>query len=258
MSRRQSVEVPIFSDETLDRPLNGTLKIIQKRKGYRYSIDAILLTHFCRLREDDQVIDLGTGHAIIPVLLAAKGLASRIIGVEIQEELLNMARRNIAINRMEDRITLIHRDVRDLPTCLERSSFEVAVTNPPYRGIQKGRLNPDPQKAAARHEIHGSLRDMAQAAAVLLRPKGRFYVVYPASRTVDMLLTLRESGLEPKQLQVVHSRAGERARLVMAEAIKGGRREVKILTPLFVYDRGGQYTKDMEKVYTTLGGQNDF
>jgi tRNA1Val (adenine37-N6)-methyltransferase len=252
------VEVPIFSDETLDSPLNGSLKIIQKRKGHRYSIDAILLAHFCRLRKGDHVIDLGTGHAIIPLLLAAEGLASRITGAEIQEELLNMARRNIAINNMEDRITLIHCDVRNFPTCLETSSFDVAITNPPYRGIQNGRLNPDPQKAAARHEIHGSLKDMAQAATVLLRPKGRFYVVYPASRTVDMLLTLRESGLEPKQLQVVHSRTGERARLIMAESIKGGRRALKILKPLFVYARGGRYTKDMEKIYATVGRQNGF
>jgi tRNA1Val (adenine37-N6)-methyltransferase len=252
MSRRQIVEVPIFSDETLDRPLNGRLKIIQKRTGYRYSIDAILVAHFCRLREGDHVIDLGTGHGILPLLLTAKGLASQITGAEIQEELVNMARRNIAMNHMEDRITLIHCDVRNLATCLGAFSFDVAITNPPYRGIQNGRLNPDPQKAVARHEIHGSLKDMAHAATALLRPKGRFYVVYPASRTVDMLLTLRESGLEPKRLQVVHSRAGERARLVMAEATRGGQRELEILTPLFVYDRRGQYTKEMAEIYTSL------
>jgi tRNA1Val (adenine37-N6)-methyltransferase len=249
---RQLMKVPIFSDETLDRLLSRTLKIIQKRKGYRFSIDAIVLAHFCRLRKGDQVIDLGTGHAVVPLLLARSGLASRIVGVEIQTTLVDMARRNIAINNMEKKITLIHRDVRDLAGCLEEASFDVAITNPPYCPVQAGRLNPDPQKAVARHEIHGSLQDMVRAAARLLRPKGRFYLVYPASRTVDMLLTLRESHLEPKRMQVVHSRSEDRAKLILAEAIKGGRSELIVVSPLFVYDQAGGYTKDMKEIYTTF------
>ena len=250
------MKVPIFPDETLDRLLSKTLKIIQKRKGYRYSIDAILLAHFCRLRRGDHVIDLGTGHAVVPLLLARRGLASRIVGVEIQATLMDIARRNVAINNMEEKITLMHRDVRDLSGSLDGASFDVAITNPPYRPVQTGRLNPDPQKAVARHEIHGSLQDMVRVAAFLLRPKGRFYLVYPASRTVDMVLTLRESELEPKRMQVVHSRSGDRAKLILAEAIKGGRRELTILNPLFVYDQAGRYTKEMKEIYTTLQRQN--
>lgn len=255
--RGENVEVPIHPDETLDSPLRKKLKIIQKRKGYRYSIDAILLAHFCHLQKGNQVIDLGTGNAIIPVLLAAHGVVGRIVGVEIQAELIDMARRNVVINHMEGRISLIHHDVRHLRDCLERASFDVAISNPPYRPVRTGKVNPQPQKALARHEILGSMKDMARAASFLLRPRGRFHVIYPASRAVDMLLTLRETDLEPKRVQVVHSNSKEDAKLVMAEAVKGGRRELRILKPLFVYDLEGRYTKEMERVFSMLQASLD-
>lgn len=248
----RELEVPIYTDETLNSLLSEKLKIIQKRKGYRYSIDAILLAHFCHLKRGNHVIDLGTGNAIIPILVATRGLPIQIVGVEIQEELMDMARRNVAINDLEGRISLIHRDVRDLPDCLDKASFDVAITNPPYRRVRSGRVNPDPQKALARHEILGSLKDMARVASFLLRPTGRFYAIYPASRMVDMLLILRESDLEPKRIQIVHSNAGEDAKLVMAEAVKGGRRELRVLKPLFVCDLEGRPSQEMEEFYAML------
>ncbi len=250
--RGRALEVPIQPDETVDGLLNGKLRIIQKKRGYRFSIDTILLAHFCRLKKANVVIDLGTGNAVIPIFLAARWAAVRIVGVEIQAELIDMARRNIAINDMEGRITLIHRDVRDLPTYLDKGSFDVAISNPPYRPVQTGRVNPDHQKALARHEILGSLKDMAQVASFLLCPKGRFYVVYPSSRVVDLFLTLRDSDLEPKRIQNVHSNAKEEARLVMAEAVKGGRKELRVLKPLFIYDLDGRYTGEMKRIYSSL------
>lgn len=249
---RRELDLPVHPDETLDTLLSKGLRIIQKRKGYRYSIDAILLAHFCHLKKGNRVIDLGTGNAIIPILLAARGLAGQIVGVEIQAELIDMARRNVVINEMQGRISLMQRDARDLPDCLDKASFDVAITNPPYRPVRNGRVNPHLQKALARHEILGSLEDMARVASFLLRPRGRFYVIYPTSRMVDMLLTLRKSDLESKQIQIVHSNATEDAKLVMAEAVKGGRRELRILRPLFVYDLEGRYTPEMEKIYTML------
>jgi len=251
---REDVEVPIHPDETLDSLLDRKLRIIQERKGYRFSIDAILLAQFCRLKKRDKVIDLGTGNAVIPVLLTTRGVAAHVVGVEIQGDLIEMARRNVVINNMQGRITLVHRDVRDLPDRLDKASFDVAITNPPYRPVEAGRINPHPQKALARHEIFGSLKDMVQVASFLLRPRGRFHVIYPASRTVDMLLVLRESDLEPKRIQVVHSNAKQDAKLVMAEAVKGGRRELRVLKPLFVNDIEGHSTEEMERIYATFEG----
>jgi tRNA1Val (adenine37-N6)-methyltransferase len=246
------VDVLIHPDETLDSPLNKKLKIIQKKKGYRYSIDAILLAHFCHLQKGDKVIDLGTGNAIIPILLATRRIADRIVGVEIQEELIDAARRNVAINKMEEQISVIHGDVRGLSGCLEGSSFNVTISNPPFRPTRTGRVSPDRQKALARHEILGSLEDMARISSFLLRPGGRFHIIYPTSRAVDMFVGLRSSGLEPKRVQFVHSNASEDAKLVLAEAVKGGRKELKILEPLFVYDLKGHYTAQMEEIYSTF------
>jgi len=251
------LEAPIQPDETLDSLLDKDLKIIQKRRGYRYSIDAILLAHFCRLRRGDKVIDLGTGNAIIPILLAARGEAAQIVGVEIQGDCLDMAYRSLALNKMQERIRLIQGDVRDLPGDLMKASFDVAISNPPYRPVQSGRVNPYPQKALARHEILGSLKDMAQAASFLLRPRGRFHVIYPASRTADMLLALRESGLEPKRIRIVYANAKEDARLIMAQAVKGGRTEMQVLKPLFVYDTDGCYTREMQKIYGLFQGSSE-
>jgi tRNA1Val (adenine37-N6)-methyltransferase len=250
--RGRKLGVSIRPDETLDGPLEGELRIIQKREGYRYSIDALLLSNFCRLKKGDIVVDLGTGNAIIPILLATRNVTNQFFGVEIQQELIEMAHRSVAINNMEGRINLIHCDVRDLERRLEKASFDVAISNPPYRPVQAGRVNPHPQKALARHEIRGSLKDMARIASFLLRSMGRFYVIYPASRTVDMVILLRESDLEPKRIQMVHANAKEDAKLVMAEAVKGGRREVKILKPFFVYGLKGGYTAEMKKIYSSI------
>ena len=246
------MDVPIHPDETLDSPLNKKLKIIQKKKGYRYSIDAILLAHFCHLQKGDKVIDLGTGNAIIPILLATRRIADRIVGVEIQEELIDAARRNVAINKMEGQISVIHGDVRGLSGCLEGSSFNVTISNPPFRPTRTGRVSPDRQKALARHEILGSLEDMARISSFLLRPGGRFHIIYPTSRAVDMFVVLRSFGLEPKRVQFVHSNASEDAKLVLTEAVKGSRKELKILEPLFIYDLKGHHTAQMEEIYSTF------
>ena len=255
--KRKELEVSIHGDETLDALVNTRLKIIQKKRGYRYSIDTILLAHFCKLKRGDRVIDLGTGNAVIPMLLATQSLAAQIVGVEIQAELIEMARRNVMINHMGGKIVLMHQDVRDLPKFLDKASFDVVISNPPYRPVGTGRVNPDRQSALARHEILGSLKDMVKVASFLLRVSGRFYVIYPSSRTVDMLLILRESNLEPKRIQIVHSNAKEDARLVMAEGVKGGRRELRVLKPLFVYDPDGRHTKEMEGIYSRLQGSTE-
>lgn len=251
---RSVVEVPIRPGETLETPLGGRLRIIQKKRGYRYSIDAILLAHFCRLERGDHVIDLGTGNGIIPLLLALRGLADRIVGVEIQDELIDLARRNVRINHMAERISLIHCDVKGLPDRFEAGSFQVAITNPPYRPVRTGRINPNPEKAIARHEILGSLASMAQVASFLLIQRGRFHVIYPAFRMVDMLSILRETGLEPRRIQIVHAKPGEEARFVLAEAVKGGPRELQIVKPVFLHRSNGEHTVDMERIYSGLEG----
>lgn len=242
----------LFQDETLGHLLPANVKILQKKRGYRFSIDSILLAHFVRLREGQKLVDLGTGSGVIPIILAMRVKSTRIWGVEIQEELAEMAKRNIEMNQLQDRIHIVKGDVRNLGDRMESEEFDIVLTNPPYRKIRSGRLNLQREKAIARHEIRGSLPDMAKVAFRLLRPKASFYLVYPAGRLADLITFLRESRLEPKELRLVHPNVEKGAKLILLEAIKGGGPALEIQPPLFIHDLNGQYSEEMRSIYSSI------
>jgi tRNA1Val (adenine37-N6)-methyltransferase len=222
------------SDETLNSFFDGSLYVLQKKKGYRFSIDAILLSQFIRLRKDENAIDLGTGCAILPLLLSRATKPQSLVGIEIQKELADLAKRNVELNRLKDQITILHRDFKRLRGVFAPGSFHVVFSNPPYRKYLTGRINPSSEKAIARHEIKGTLKNLIRAAAYLLPTKGRCYLIYPASRAIDLLAALRHHRLEPKRLQLVHPRKGEAAKFILVESVKDGGVELKIKEPLFL------------------------
>jgi tRNA1Val (adenine37-N6)-methyltransferase len=222
------------ADETLDSFFDGTLQILQKKKGYRFSIDAILLSQFIRLRKHEKAIDLGTGCAILPILLSKTSRAHSLVGIEIQKELTNLARKNVELNRLDDRITIFQEDFRKLSGIFPRGSFHVVFSNPPYRRFLTGRINPSLEKAIARHEIKGTLLDLIRAATYLLPTKGRCYLVYSASRTIDLLTSLRRHQLEPKRLRFVHPEKGQAAKFILVESVKDGGTELKVEEPLIL------------------------
>ena len=222
------------SDETLDPFFDGSLQILQKKKGYRFSIDAILLSQFISLRKDEKAIDLGTGCGIIPLLLAKATKAHSFVGIEIQRDLAELAGRNVALNRLEERITILHRDFKTLKGVFSPGAFDVVFSNPPYRKHLTGRVNPSPEKAIARHEIKGTLDDLIKMAAYLLPAKGRCYLIYSASRAVDLLFTLRRHKLEPKRLRFVHPKKEEDAKFILVESVKASGAELKVMGPLFL------------------------
>ncbi len=246
----------LFQDETLNHLLAGNIKILQKKKGYRFSIDSILLAHFIRLKEGQRIIDLGTGSGVIPIILASKVKSTEIWGVEIQEELAEMARRNIEMNYLQGRVHILTGDARNLADFMELGKFDIALTNPPYRKIRTGRINPKMEKAIARHEITGSIADMVKIAFRLLRPKASFYLVYPAVRIVDLITCMRESQLEPKRLRLVHPNVRKGAQLILVEAIKGGGQRAEIYPPLFINDLNGQYSEEMRSIYSSITETN--
>ncbi len=222
-------------DETLDFFFNGELKILQKKKGYRFSIDAILLSEFVALRRNDRVIDLGTGCGVLPLLLSRKTETATFVGVEIQGALVECAIKNIEINRLKDRITILGQDFRTLRASFPPGAFDVVVSNPPYRKARSGRINPSPEKAIARHELNATLDDLTSVASYLLRDMGRCYLIYPASRLIDLLVALRAAKLEPKRLQSVHPRHGERATFVLVESFKSSGAELNLMPPLILH-----------------------
>jgi len=218
---------------------------VQKRHGYRFSLDAVLLAGLSSLRPAEQVLDLGTGCGIIPLLLAGRYPDCRFVGVEYQGSLALLAETNVRLNGLETRISLLQTDMQALPAHFPAAAFSVVLSNPPYRPLNSGRLNPDSQRALARHEIAASLQSVAHIAAYLLPPGGRLYLIYPAWRLVTLLSVLRQEGLEPKQLRLIYSRSDDQAVLAWLEARRGSGEELHVLPPLTIYRSDGRYSPEM-------------
>ena len=241
------------SDETRDTLFEGKLSVIQSKTGYRFSIDALLLAHFAVVRKGKRVIDLGTGNGVVALILAWLHPSLKLTGLEIQAEMAERAARGAALNRLSDRVSIVQGDVRAAKRLFTAGSFDIAVCNPPYRRLASGRINPNGEKRIARHEIKANLSNFVQAAAYLLRRGGALAVVYPATRTTDLIQTMREEGLEPKRVRLVHSFESSEAALVMAEGIKEARSGLKIMPPLIVYTDERKYSPEMSAL---LAGQS--
>ena len=230
MKSSKSPNIELRSDESIDDFMDGRLKLIQSRKGYRFSIDALLLSEFVSLKREDIIVDLGTGCGVIPLVILLKGLIGYAYGLEIQPELADQAIRNARLNGFEKKMDIILGDIRHPP--LRWSSADVVICNPPYRPKKSGRINPDPQRAIARHEIRASLDDVLNTARRLLKPKGRLAIIYPASRLVDIMVRMRGFNLEPKRIRVIYSSMESEAKLVLIEATLEGRGGIKLMRPL--------------------------
>jgi tRNA1Val (adenine37-N6)-methyltransferase len=236
------------ADETLDSLFDGRIQLYQSRKGYRFSLDSVLLAHFARLRARDQAADLGTGNGAIALMLAYLHPGARITGIEIQPAMIERARRNVALNGLEERITIAHGDVRRPATLAARGSFDVVVCNPPYRSALSGRASPDPEKRLARHEFEGALRQFLRAAYELLGGRGKLALVYASFRSVDVLASMRAAGIEPKRLRAVHSSADGEASLLLLEGVKGAKSSLTIEAPLFVYEAQSRYSPEVTRM----------
>jgi tRNA1Val (adenine37-N6)-methyltransferase len=217
--------------ETVDTFVNGRLLLIQSQKGYRFSIDALLLADFVMLGDEDIVIDLGAGCGIISLLLAVQKEPAFIVGLELQGELVSQARRNVALNELEEKITVIQADLRHLP--LSTGFADIVVCNPPYRRAQSGRINPDVGKAIARHEIAVSLDAVLAASKALLKRKGRLALIYTANRMAEIFTKMRRERLEPKRLQLVFPDSASEAKLALIEGRLHARPGLKVLPPIF-------------------------
>ncbi|WP_305044175.1 tRNA1(Val) (adenine(37)-N6)-methyltransferase [Geoalkalibacter sp.] len=236
------------SEETLDELRIGKLKILQAKNGYRFSLDPVLLCAFARVGKGARVADLGTGSGVIPLILARRTEAVEIVGIERQAEPAERARRSVALNDLEERIRILEGDVREIGRFFAPQSFDLVLSNPPFRAPGSGRLAPADERAAARHELAGGLEDFLRAAAWLLPPGGRLYIIYLAERLAQLLEGMRRAGLEPKRLRCVHGRLGEPARMVLVEGRRGGRPGLALEAPLLVFS-GEDYSDEVRGLY---------
>ena len=235
-------------EETIDDLRPSGLKIIQPRVGYRFSLDPVLLCAFAALGGTERLADLGTGSGVMPLILAGRGHEGSIVGVELQPQLADRARRSVALNGLQDRIAIVEGDLRALPVSLAPGTFDGVLCNPPYRKPGTGKVAPGSERGAARHELAGGIGDFVRAAAILLRPGGRFFVIFLAERLTELLAVMSREGLEPKRMRTVHSRTGEGAKMVLVEGRKGGRAGLAVEAPLFVYD-GDRYSEEVLRIY---------
>ncbi len=234
---------------TGDSLFNGKLVVRQSREGYRFSIDAVLLAGLTAVKPCERVMDLGAGCGVVPLILAYRNLGREFVGVEIQETLAELAETNVAANGFSDRIAIRRMDLREAKDCFDAGSFDLVVSNPPYRRLETGRVNRNGQRAVARHEISASVSDVFDAANHLLPVKGRLAVIYPAPRLDHLIAAARGRGFSPKRLTVIYSNAASPARLVHLESRKGGGEELFVAPPFFIYGERGQYSEAMKAFY---------
>lgn len=235
--------------ERLDELNRNNYKIIQNPEKFCFGMDAVLLSGFAWVKEGEKALDLGTGTGIIPILLSAKTPGEHFTGLEIQEESADMARRSVAYNGLEKKITITTGDIKEASALFGAASFDVVTTNPPYMTGQHGLVNPQLPKAIARHEILCTLEDVVREAAKLLRPGGRFYMVHRPFRLAEIIQVLTKYKLEPKRMKFVHPYVDKEPNMVLIECARGGKSRVTVEAPLIVYKEQGVYTPEIYDIY---------
>lgn len=236
-------------DERIDDLQRNGYRIIQKKKGFCFGMDAVLLSGFAQVKEGEVAVDLGTGTGIIPILLEAKTKGKHFTGLEIQEEVAEMAGRSVRLNQLENRVDIVRGDIKEASRLFGKASFDVVTSNPPYMNDNHGLKNPELPKAIARHEVFCTLDDVCREASLLLKSGGRFYMVHRPHRLAEIITALKTYKLEPKRMKLVHPFADKEANMVLIEAVRGGRSMMKVEAPIIVYKEPGVYTQEIYDVY---------
>lgn len=236
-------------DERIDDLQRNGYRIIQKKKGFCFGMDAVLLSGFAQVKEGEVAVDLGTGTGIIPILLEAKTKGKHFTGLEIQEEVAEMAGRSVRLNQLENRVDIVRGDIKEASRLFGKASFDVVTSNPPYMNDNHGLKNPELPKAIARHEVFCTLDDVCREASLLLKSGGRFYMVHRPHRLAEIITALKNYKLEPKRMKLVHPFVDKEANMVLIEAVRGGRSMMKVEAPIIVYREPGVYTREIYDVY---------
>jgi tRNA1Val (adenine37-N6)-methyltransferase len=234
---------------TTDAFFDGKLLIKQEASGYRFSLDAVLLAWHASPRADDRLLDLGTGCGIIPLILTYRNPKIVSFGIEIQEDLAELAISNVNANHMQDKIKVLRQDMRYLKPDMIGGPVDLVVCNPPYHKPNSGRINPDEQRAIARHELKVNLTEVLQTVRRILQTAGRFVTVYTAERIVELLSQMRMEGIEPKFMRSIHSQLDEEAKLVLVDGVKGARPGIRLGAPLVIFDASGEYSKEVQGMF---------
>jgi len=230
-----------------DLQLKG-LKLIQNPKMFCFGTDSVLLADFVELRNGDNVVDLGTGNGIIPVLLSGRGKKIRITGIEIQPEAAELARRNMRLNGLEQTVEILTGDLKEVKTVFPGYAT-VVLCNPPYEKVGSGKISGAPEHRIARHEVMCTLEDVVKNAAELLQTGGRFFLIHRSERLAQAIYLLKKYALEPKVLRMIQAGAGKPPGYALIKSVRDAAEGLKVRAPLILYDERGRYTEELDRIY---------
>lgn len=242
-------DIFLKENERIDDLQRNGYRMIQDPDRFCFGMDAVLLSGFATVKDGARVLDLGTGTGIIPILLEAKTGAAHLTGLEIQADSADMAKRSVALNRLEEKIDIVTGDIKEADKLFGAASFDVITCNPPYMIGRHGLKNPEDAKAIARHEILCTLEDVISQAARLLVPGGKFFLVHRPFRLAEIMVMLKNYKLEPKRMRLVYPFVDKEPNMVLLEAARGGRPRMTVERPLIVYSSPGVYMPEIYEVY---------
>ncbi len=242
-------KIHINSNERVDFIQRKGYKIIQNPEVFCFGIDAVLLADFAKVKKDDNVLDIGTGTGIIPMLMFARYENKGYIGIDIQEDMVEMANRSVKINKLESYIQHRCLNVQDLIDHYPAGSFDIVTSNPPYMRGNSGLISDNKSKMIARHEITCSLEDIIKNTAHVLKEKGRFYMIHRPHRLVDIMTLMQAYRIEPKRMRMVYPYQDKSPTMILIEGIKYAKPDLIVEPPLYVYETNGDYTDEINEIY---------
>lgn len=244
------MNIELKENERIDDLELNNLKIIQNQKGFCYGIDSVLLSDFAKkIPNNAKVLDLGTGTGILGILLCGKTNLDKIYGVEIQEEVSKMAQKSILLNNLSERFEIINDNIKNLNNYFENDSFDVIISNPPYKKDNSGIKNESETKLISRHEITANLEDFISVSSKMVKSNCSLYMVHRPERLSDLFFLLKKYKLEPKKLRTVQSYFDSKPKLILVKATKNAKSFLNIEKPLIIYNKDGTYTNEVLEIY---------
>ena len=247
--RKKTVENWIKADETLEDLQLAGLKLLQKKEGFRFGMDSVLLAHFAAVRPGDRVADFGTGSGVLPLLLIGRGKGKTFTGIEIQQEYCEMAQRTMRMNALEERVEIIHGDAGEADRIFNHGSFDAVISNPPYGKPGEALISPYRRRATARNQMQDMLVRFFTAAFRILKGKGKCSIIYPAAQMMYAMDIMKSCHLEPKRFQMVYPQGDKPANLVLIEGVKDARPTLQPMSPLIIYDKNQDLTNELKSIY---------